>query len=340
MTILYDSKDHFSVIFSITGTVWSSVLPLCIINTCITFLVFTLMDFDIVDVTFSGDAHSIMAIMVAFLTVSRVSTAYSRFWEARTCVGKSLQLLNSVALEASAFTKMDVSEGAHEWRVLLGNRLISLLQSAVYVIQRPELTIEMLHNTNKKPSGPESLQIKVVSSVEDRNFILSQQGTSMNNFSNSFREKNLYPDPMNIVAYVHGAISLQSDLLKEPLIIHKEMKLHNYLLSYIQYYHEMAKFCATPYPFPIAQMTRIFLFVWMFTLPFALAHEAEEPISIMLIIFFITYGFFGLEFVSIELDDPFGHDANDIEMDKLTSTIMSNITKYLKPNELEEVAKK
>ena len=33
--------------------------------------------------------------------------------------------------------------------------------------------------------------------------------------------------------------------------------------------------------------------------------------ALFLIIFFVTYGFVGLEYVAMELDDPFGDDFKD-----------------------------
>jgi len=151
---------------------------------------------------------------------------------------------------------------------------------------------------------------------------------------------------------------MQQKILNPPMVIHKEMKLHQYVIDLAESYQGMAMFSATPYPFPISQMTRyckfrllpyiyniylliyiyifmkthsciiffrIFLFMWVFTLPFALLYQSDELFSIIVIIFFGTYGFFGLEFVSIEMDDPFGSDANDIEMIKLSSVSLKYI---------------
>lgn len=117
---------------------------------------------------------------------------------------------------------------------------------------------------------------------------------------------------------LHKDIVRHKDFLEEPLFIHKELKLHQLLMDFEATIYEMSKFAATPYPFPTTQMTRIFLFVWMFSLPFSLVHEAKEPYTTPILMFFITYGFFGLEFVSIELDDPFGEDDNDLAIDDLS----------------------
>mmetsp|Transcript_10926 Transcript_10926/g.16378 ORF Transcript_10926/g.16378 Transcript_10926/m.16378 type:complete len:313 (-) Transcript_10926:234-1172(-) len=299
MTIIYDSKNHFKVIFSITGTVWPSVLPLCLINVAITLAVYLLRDYDVVDLTFADDGHKILATMVAFLVVSRVSAAYNRFWEARTLLSKALQQCRQLSIHASAFSREDKNEKADKWRMMISKRTIKLLKKTMSVLEDPEKTVELLHNTRRQD------------------------------------EDSLKDDPMELVAYVHAAITLQKKYLSEPLIIHKELKLHQYASEFTNYYHELAKFSATPYPFPTAQMTRIFLFVWMFSLPFALVHVSEEPYSIVLIIFFITYGFFGLEFVSIELDDPFGDDPNDLEMDALSKVIIKGIQDDLERSSIQ-----
>jgi len=77
------------------------------------------------------------------------------------------------------------------------------------------------------------------------------------------------------------------------------------------------KVVTTPFPFPLVQMTRTFLFLWVFTLPFALTYDIGQFPALLMIVFFVTYGFIGLEFVSIELDDPFGVDDNDFDVEGL-----------------------
>lgn len=281
------------MIFSVHGTVWPNVLPLCLVNVAITITVYLLKEQDIYDLTFADDGHKILATMVAFLVVSRVSAAYTRFWEARTLLSKALQQCRQLSIHSAAFTRNDDSDKATNWRLMISRRLVELLEQSIRVLEKPETTIALLHLD-----------------TDDEDV----------NFDN---------DPMELVSYVHAAITLHKKYLKEPLIIHKELKLHQYASDFTSYYHELAKFSATPYPFPTAQMTRIFLFVWMFSLPFALIHDVTEVYSIAIIIFFITYGFFGLEFVSIELDDPFGEDPNDLEMKKLSNVIIRGIKEDL-----------
>ena len=69
----------------------------------------------------------------------------------------------------------------------------------------------------------------------------------------------------------------------------------------------------TPFPFPLVQMTRTFMFFYVFTVPFALLSDPSIPVAHCITIFVLTFGFMGLEYVAIELDNPFGEDDNDFD---------------------------
>jgi predicted membrane chloride channel (bestrophin family) len=69
----------------------------------------------------------------------------------------------------------------------------------------------------------------------------------------------------------------------------------------------------TPVPFPLIQMTRTFLFLYIFTVPFVFLSDDSSTFAHCFTIFLLTYGFMGLEVVSIELDNPFGDDPNDFK---------------------------
>jgi predicted membrane chloride channel (bestrophin family) len=69
----------------------------------------------------------------------------------------------------------------------------------------------------------------------------------------------------------------------------------------------------TPIPFPMVQMSRTFLFFYIYTLPSALLTASSTPAADLVVLFIVTYGFIGLELISIELDDPFGDDVIDFD---------------------------
>lgn len=94
-------------------------------------------------------------------------------------------------------------------------------------------------------------------------------------------------------------------------------------------YHELKRLIETPYPFPLIQMARTFLFAWVFTVPFALLKADYDFYEVFMLGFLLTYGFVGLERVSIEMEDPFGNDTNDFD-DMGLAQVSWHITFFLK----------
>lgn len=102
----------------------------------------------------------------------------------------------------------------------------------------------------------------------------------------------------------------KKEFLVTELIVPEQLKLLSYVSGFTQSVHGLNKLITTPFSFPLVQMSRTILFFWVFTLPMALMTDKDERWQISIIVFFVTYGFLGLEYVSIELDDPFGPDPN------------------------------
>ena len=254
------------------------------------------------DLTFSLDGHKLLSIMVAYLVVSRADASYERFWEARSLLSVGLQSMRQLSIHAAAFTNRELhgpnADKVILWRTMLRQHMIHMLHSAVMVIKEEEHTYEFIGVKNEGDDATESPLKKSARRFE------SISGLSY---------------------AIHKEIVLSQHYLDKPLTILHENRLHNFLLEFEQTVCELCKFAATPYPFPVTQMTRFFLFFWMFTLPFALVNKAEEVYTTSVLVFFITYGFFGLEFVSIELDDPFGDDLNDLPIEDFAKVVVKGI---------------
>lgn len=83
----------------------------------------------------------------------------------------------------------------------------------------------------------------------------------------------------------------------------------------------------TPFPFPLVQMSRTVMFVYVYTIPFALLSLDSTNIHVKVIVmaFIIAYGFVGIELVSIELDDPFGKSPNHLPVIEQAKGVMEDI---------------
>uniref|UniRef100_A0A7S2LR46 Bestrophin homolog n=1 Tax=Leptocylindrus danicus TaxID=163516 RepID=A0A7S2LR46_9STRA len=302
MTILYDSKNTIQIILRRKGSVWKQVVPFCLLTVGISIGIYYFEntyghdsenDENNLHITFDDAGHKMLATMVAYLVVSRVNAAYCRFWEARTLLSHALFSARQFSVNTVIFTNQDLSERANEWRFEMRQGILELLSASLDALQD-----EDFHKDRK---------LKYLESTDTR--------------------KGYTASITQISHQLQDMIVQQKDYLEKPMLIQKELKLHESISDFMTDINELAKISATPYPFPTTQMTRILLFVWMFTLPFALVNNAEDQYSTPILMFFITYGFFGLEFVAIELDDPFGTDPNDLEMSKLSTQIIDGINR-------------
>jgi putative membrane protein len=79
----------------------------------------------------------------------------------------------------------------------------------------------------------------------------------------------------------------------------------------------------TPLPFAYVVHLRRALIIYCFTLPFALV-ESFGWFTILDVLF-VAYTFFGIEEIGVEIEGPFGDDANDLPMADICETIHNNV---------------
>jgi hypothetical protein len=138
-----------------------------------------------------------------------------------------------------------------------------------------------------------------------------------------------YRAPFVLNIFLRSVIADHGTKLPKKLEAVQELRLLDHTTDIIYAYNNIMKDVDTPYPFPLVQMTRTFLFIWIFTLPFALSTDIDEIIPLSFVIFFLTYGFLGIELISIEMDDPFGDDENDFDVRRLFNVVYDDIAGYI-----------
>jgi predicted membrane chloride channel (bestrophin family) len=194
-----------------------------------------------------------------------------------------------------------MSPSEKEWRVELAYRAMVMLRTVLSVIE---------YNSNRvvawnieELSGYELDY--VTPKAEWRRYALTQ----------STERTDSMRVPVRLCFLLRETIASQQSRLSRPLPPQQELKLLATVEGFMDAWYGMRKFLTTPVPFPLIQMTRTLVLIYVFTLP--LIFLKEDPGHLLFehcaIIFLLTYGFVGLELVSIELDDPFGTDANDFD---------------------------
>ena len=79
----------------------------------------------------------------------------------------------------------------------------------------------------------------------------------------------------------------------------------------------------TPVPFAYAHHIKGFLMVFCLTVPVSLIGSMGcfTPLGAMI----VAYGLLGIDEIGVEIEEPFGYDANDLPMDGIGATITRNV---------------
>ena len=278
-----------------------SVLPFCLLNVIVTISICGVSVYLDVDLRFQEGGMTILTTLVAFLVVSRTSCAYSRFWTARDHVTKLLIKSYQIALLANSFTAKPLQDADVDltakkkvliWRNTVKCRLISLISATTDILRHGEM-VRHLEEGDTQLSFENEMKCTLFGNKVHRCFIKSN---------------DLIVDPSSIGTYLHDVFESNKRFLDDAncsLLIQREIALHNLIGQLLDNYKLLCNFITTPYPFPLVQMTKALVLLWLFLLPFYMLHGIYSfvgSVSLGVAIFFMTYGFFGLECVAMELD--------------------------------------
>ena len=87
----------------------------------------------------------------------------------------------------------------------------------------------------------------------------------------------------------------------------------------------------TPVPFAYAQHIKIFVVLFCYTVPFAMADSLHQYTWVAAGV--LSFALFGIDEIGVEIEDPFGYDPNDLPLDNIGDTIDASL------REIESAAK-
>lgn len=82
-SVMYEAENHGSVLLQTYGSIWSRVLPYCIINTAFMYALVYLRDKYDLSLTISNEGHTYVSVVVSFLLVSSVELVLQQYADAR-----------------------------------------------------------------------------------------------------------------------------------------------------------------------------------------------------------------------------------------------------------------
>lgn len=315
--VSYTAQNHVQVLFQMYGSAFPNVLPFVILNVSWTFLVEYLKRNDILDLTFhSSVGHSFMGLLVSFLIVSRSKISYDRFMEFRRHLATTYRTCREIAQSTTVFTFTTQTPAAKEWRQEVCYRTILLLRVTMDAL--------LWSSTEREQWTEEYFDLQEIQDHEDdedveehmdvRRQVISEHFFRFRKLSHGRRSRidENFRAPITMGHILKFTIMQHPDALGYKMPVNEYRDLVNFVTIFLDAFHGFRVLVFTPYPFPLVQMTRAFLFFWVYTLPLVLLKDYRMWSSIV-IVCCVSFGFIGIEYVSMALDDPFGDDTNDVD---------------------------
>jgi len=311
------------VIFRLEGNILFAVLPFCILNCLQLGLVaYYREQFNF---GFSPNGHGLLTLLVSFLVISKVNLAYDRYKAVRQYAGQGSMVLRelvqmAIAVSTTTISNYDGNINHHaddrareirQWRLECLAKVTDILDASVRVLQDRSLAKHFAFN--------KTLKAPLATTIND---------TRNNGCSESPAEETIVSDPLihiqSLRLHLYCTPGLGLELLERVNLVTK-------LQEYTSSYNNLLILASTPLPFPLLQMGRAFLMIWTFSMPLVLLEGPFTDIwSAQAFLFFLTYGFIGLELVSIKLSDPFGNGRDNVQLSSIRDATIVGIENDLK----------
>jgi len=264
-----------------------------------------------------------LGILVTFLLVFKTQNSYGQFWQALTALDGVLQTSRVMALMACTMFNWELEKDKSDKDVkgevkLRARRILRLLVLHFFLI------VEYLQRSGsdakRHPAYTNLLRadIRRLAGVSEFRALYPEDEDPNTPGSES---KHECANPMMVLFWMQLGVGRVENMGGcQPFV---ESGFINHVHTLMKELATMDKIDKTQFPLPYAQIVKILVIVWVFSLPFFLI--AKSGSWTPLISALAALGFFGLDEVAEILESPFGTDPNDIELRVYAGKLMSDL---------------
>ena len=226
-------------------------------------------------------AHTLLGVALGLLLVFRTNASYDRYWEGRRLFGLFVNRARDLSRQAAAYLEGDGAEAER--------REIARLVTMTYALLRQNLRRER---------------------------DLGQLGMELSDEERRALEPITVRPSVPVVWLTHVLARCQRGGRLSPERLHL---MDANVTQLVDVWGGTERILKTPIPFAYAQHIKAFLTLFCFTAPFAMVEQMHwyTPVASAV----LAFGMFGIEEIGVEIEDPFGHDPNDLPLDAIGSRI-------------------
>ncbi|MEX0269187.1 bestrophin family protein [Leptolyngbyaceae cyanobacterium UHCC 1019] len=279
-------KNWFQTAFQLKGSVIPSILGRTIICGLFGVLISVFAYFKH-PVALPTLASLIPNIVLGLLLVFRTNTAYERFWEGRKLWGSIVNTTRNLA--------------RHIWIVV--------------PVKQPE----------ERDDKIAALKLLVAFAIATKQHLRQEPlGAEAEKLipPDKFRKLQTMNHPPLEIAFWIGDY-LQHQYSHQQFDSYQLMAMQNLLNGLVDYLGGCERILKTPMPIAYSIHLKQLLLLYCLSLPFQTVGQLGWWTGAVVAL--ISFTLFGIEEIGIEIENPFGHDANDLPLDTICATMLRNI---------------
>lgn len=286
-----EKLNLFSLIFRLQSSVISTIIPWINLFSGYGFII-SLLYYHRIHIPLpkiDGIPNVVLSfnLILSLLLIFRTNTAYERFWEGRKLWGN---LVNTVRNSTRGI-----------WIVIKEREAADRGEKEAAMRLVVAFAIAMKLHLRRDPVNEELLPL--MSSAEYSKL------------------QNTNHPPLEIVFWIGEYLQYQYDC--NLINVYQVSDLHNLLDELVNILGGCERILKTPMPLTYAMYLRQLLVLYCVILPIGLVSGLTWWTAPVMT--FISFILFGLEEIGSELENPFGHDPNDLPLDVICNTIRRNV---------------
>lgn len=250
-------------------------------------------DLDCYALSLEPTVHSLVGIALGFLLVFRSNLSYGRYWEGRGHLGNGMRRCRDIGRQANTMlyrhsaTVDKIKRYLYAYMALLRNHL------------RKQTSKADLDAINEEVDSTQILTDKEIEILD-----------------------NVKRQPLWIIQQLTLAIR---ETEAQGITKQQIMAMDHNIGELITAFNGADKVRNVPLPFPYAQLLVILLSIYCFTMPFVFVGYYHSIVPQLFCCTMITLIFFGINAVGVEIEDPFGDDANDLPVDGMVKKLWEDL---------------
>lgn len=279
-------SQWFQIALSFQGSVIPSVFPRSLICGLFGFFISILHHYEFV-VSLPMLGSLIPSVVIGLLLVFRTNTAYERFWEGRKIWGNINNHIRNLA--------------RHIW---------------VCVEER-----EPKDRENKVAALRSLVAFAVATKLHLRSQPVNSELEDLLSPARYSKLKSMNNPPLEIAFWIGDYMQQQYE--RNRLNIYQLTSMQELLNAMVDCLGGCERILKTPMPLAYAIHLKQLLLIYCFSLPFQIVKDSGWFTGF--IVFLISFTLLGIEAIGVEIENPFGHDANDLPLDTICSNMRRNM---------------